>query len=205
MIFGSLSRPIDGARRLAIRAAMVIAILALASPAGAATVFYKWVTADGQVHYSDTVPKGFTGAVTRVEVDTGASRAPVSPGVSAEERAIRGESNQPDLLEQRRETRSRLQASLDSARQRLELAQQALADGQTPGDDEWQVTQKGQPHGPGQVHRSNCHKGADGHLVCPGRVPSETYYKRLDTLQHEVDLAQAAVDEAERAYRRGVD
>ena len=184
---------------------MSLAVLALACHAVAATVFYKWVAADGQVHYSDTPPKGFTGTVTRVEVDPGPPRSPVSTGVSAEDRAARGATKQPDLLEQRRETRTLLQANLDTARQRLQLAQQALADGQAPGDDEWQVTETGQPHGPGQVHRSNCHKGADGHLVCPGRVPSENYYQRLDTLQQQVDQAQQAVDEAEQAYRRGVD
>jgi hypothetical protein len=182
----------------------MLGVLAVTSHASAATVFYKWIAADGQVHYSDTPPKGFTGSVTRVEVDTGASPAPLTPRRSAEERATRGESTQPDLLEQRRETRTRLQASLDSARERLRAAQEALAGGQAPGDDEWQVTQLGLPHGPGQVHRSNCHK-VDGRVVCPGRVPGEGYYKRLDALQHEVDLAQAAVDEAEQAYRRGVD
>jgi len=55
------------------------------------------------------------------------------------------------------------------------------------------------------VAHSNCHKGADGRLVCPGRVPNEAYYARVQQLEDAVKHAEADVEDAERAYRRGVD
>lgn len=191
--------------------AKALALVALAcaafvpAPSFAAT-FYKWVGPDGVVHYGDAPPKGFKGEVMRVEVDPGAHTLPPvapPPAPGAESREL--EKPAPDLLDQRRETRARLEANLDSARARLDLARKALAETGDPQEDEWQTTVGGPP-GPGpQVPHSNCHKGADGRLVCPGRVPSEAYYARVQQLEDAVKRAEADVEDAERAYRRGVD
>ncbi|HXZ49041.1 MAG TPA: DUF4124 domain-containing protein [Usitatibacter sp.] len=196
----------DGGLRGPFLGAVACALFSLSvATAASATprVFYKWVGPDGHTHYADAPPKGFTGQVTRIEVDPGAYAAPPSPGVAKEEKAPSAPG--PDLLQQRRETRARLEANLEQARARLDQARKALADAQEPHEDEWQVTQFSLPVGPGQVPRSNCRKVQGGKVICPGRVPSEQYYERLDQLQQEVKLAEQAVEDAERAYRRGVD
>jgi len=195
-------------RRIGRAAALAVAFAALVPGAVLAASFYKWVDKDGTVHYGDAPPKGFTGEVTRVEVDPQAHTmppvpTPASPGAAPASRELTPAA--PDLLEQRRETRARLEANLAGARQRLDVAKKALAEMGDPQDDEWQTTIGGPP-GPGpQAPRSNCHKAADGRVICPGRVPSEAYYSRVQRLEDDVKRAEADVEDAERAYRRGVD
>jgi len=196
---------IHGAGRGLLVPLAIAALIAVAGGASAAT-FYKWTDAQGQVHYGDQPPKGFPGEVTRVDVDPGEHVATPPKAPSAEERATMGLPAGPDLLEQRRATRARLEANLAKARERLDLAQKALAEAGVPQDNEWQTT-IGQVVDPRatSVARSNCTKNAAGRLVCPGRVPSEDYYQRMAQLEAEVKSAQQAVDDAEQAYRRGVD
>jgi hypothetical protein len=193
-----------------LRAACVgLGMLALANAAFAAT-FYKWTDKDGTVHYGDAPPKGFTGTVSRIDVDPEAHS--VAPAVKPVEKAVPLEPGaapqapaEPDLLTQRRQTRARLEANLERARARLDLARKSLAEAGEPQPDEWQVTLGGPP-GPGaQVPRSNCHKTQDGRTICPGRVPSAEYYSRVQQLEDQVKRAELAVEDAERAYRRGVD
>jgi hypothetical protein len=192
--------------RIARAAALCVACAALVPGAAHAATFYKWTDNDGVVHYGDAPPKGFKGEVTRVDVDPGSRTVPAPPpppGAAPESREAPKPA--PDLLEQRRATRDRLEANLAQARARLDVARKALAEAGEPQDDEWQTTVGGPP-GPGpQVARSNCHKAADGRVICPGRVPSEAYYTRVQQLEDAVKRAEAEVEEAERAYRRGVD
>ena len=42
-------------------------------------------------------------------------------------------------------------------------------------------------------------------MQCPALVPSEAYYDRVRELEEAVKRAEAELDDAERAYRRGVD
>jgi outer membrane protein TolC len=42
-------------------------------------------------------------------------------------------------------------------------------------------------------------------MTCPTFVPTEAYYERVQKLEEAVLRAQAEVDVAEQAYRRGVD
>lgn len=205
----SSRRATRGLTRIVSGASAVLAILVFASSAFAAT-FYKWTDKDGSVHYGDAPPKGFTGTVTPLEVDPDAHTVappakPLEKAVPAEPGAITQPPAEPDLLTQRRQARARLEANLDRARQRLDLARKALAEAGEPQSDEWQVTLGGPP-GPGaQVARSNCHKTQDGRTICPGRVPSAEYYSRVQQLEEQVKRAELAVEDAERAYRRGVD
>jgi len=186
-----------------------LAMLAAAHAAFAAT-FYKWTDKDGTVHYGDAPPKGFTGTVSRIDVDPEAHTVappvkPVEKAVPLEPGAATPAPAEPDLLTQRRQTRARLEANLEQARARLDLARKALAEAGAPQPDEWQVTLGGPP-GPGaQVPRSNCHATQDGRTICPGRVPSAEYYSRVQQLEDRVKRAELAVEDAERAYRRGVD
>jgi outer membrane protein TolC len=119
----------------------------------------------------------------------------------------------PDPLTQRRLTRDRLEKNLEAARARLDLAQKALAETVSPQEGELQVTQ-GQPLPEGSAvpqaasGRSNCTSIATpngARVVCPHLVPAEQYYERIDRMQEQVRLAQQAVEDAELAYRRGVD
>lgn len=183
----------------------IAALVAMGGDALAAS-FYRWTDAQGQVHYGDQAPKGFKGEVTRVEVDPQEHVATPPKARSREERAALGAPAGPDLLEQRRATRAALEANLAQARERLDLAKKALAEGGVPQDDEWQTTigQVVDPQVP-SVPRSNCTKNAAGKLVCPGRVAGTQYYERVARLEAEVTSAQQAVDAAEIAYRKGVD
>jgi hypothetical protein len=186
--------------------ALAAACFVLASGTAHAATFFKWIDKDGVVHYGDAPPKGFAGEVTRVDVDPGAHTMPAPPPPpDAAPESREAPRRAPDLLEERRATRAKLEANLAQARARLDVARKALAEVGEPQADEWQTTVGGPP-GPGpQVPHSNCHKGANGKVVCPGRVPSEAYYTRVQQLEDSVKRAEAEVEEAERAYRRGVD
>ena len=228
--------------------ALAAMLLAVAIPAPAAT-FYKWTDKDGTVHYGDTPPKGFTGTVTPVEVDPGTHTMPSPAPAKAPEKAAAPEPGAqkappaPDLLTQRRETRARLEANLAHARERLDLAQKALAEFTDTGGGDEQYTQrqvdpsavnpnpfpsesrelqKAPIANPdltqsvpatggmlGMAPRSTCRQVVNPEgkkmLVCPTAVPNQDYYRRLQELEDAVKRAQAGVEEAERAYRRGVD
>jgi hypothetical protein len=181
-------------------------LAAVASPAQAVT-FYKWTDSQGQVHYGDAPPKEYASVAQRVDVDTTRNvatppRPPVQPAVVPEPPTAT-----PDLLTQRRLTRDRLEKNLEQARERLDLARKALAETVGPQEGEQQVTQ-GQPLSAPLPGQSNCRTIAtpDGaRVVCPHLVPNEQYYERIDKLQESVRLAEQAVEEAEQAYRRGVD
>lgn len=207
-----------------------LAVAALAAAAGQAlgATFYKWTDAQGNVHYGDHPPKGFTGEVTRMDVDPGATDvAPLSPAAKAESRAPAAPG--PDILEQRRATRTRLEADLTHARERLDLAKQALAE--FTGEASGQVIQQtfdparaatGTPlpvNANGTVPtapsmggmlgmsgtRSNCHVNANKTVTCAGLVPNEEHQQQLAALEDAVKRAEADVAAAEVAYRKGVD
>jgi hypothetical protein len=188
---------------------------AFVSAPAAAVTFYKWTDDRGEVHYGDTPPKAFAATAKRIDVDTTSQpvarpRLPVAPPLAVPEPTAA-----PDPLTQRRLTRARLQKNLDDARARLDLAQKALAETAGPQEGEQQVVQ-GQPlpippdapvPNAGSGH-SNCTSVAtpNGRRVfCPHLVPGEEYYARIDRMQEAVRVAQQAVEDAELAYRQGVD
>ena len=189
-------------------ACAALAAFALAATSASALTFYKWTDEQGQVHYSDSPPKGVHGTVARIDVDPSAHTVPVEPAPPAtppEARAAETSPHEPDLLQERRATRARLEENLAKARERLDHARKALAEGVDVQVDEWQTT-VGQPQPPSfAAGRSNCHRVAGGKVVCPGRHPTEQYYQRVESLQDDVKKAEQAVADAEYAYRRGVD
>jgi len=196
-------------RKAAMAALAFVCAAAFAAPAGAVT-FYKWTDERGEVHYGDAPPKAFAATAKRIDVDTTSQpvarpRPPVAQPVAVPEPAA----EPPDPLTQRRLTRARLEKNLEDARARLDLARKALAETASPQEGEQQVVQ-GKPLGQQDVPspgsgRSNCIKTAAGTIVCPHLVPSEQYYERIDRMQEEVRLAEQAVEDAELAYRQGVD
>jgi len=227
---GSSRATCDAAPRAwrAIVAPFAIAALAAAAGDAFAATFYKWTDAGGDVHYADHPPKGFTGEVTRIDVDPAVNQATVpSPGAKAEARGTAQPG--PDILEQRRATRARLEANLAQARDRLDLAKQALAD--YTGQGSGQVIQQtfspaaaptgtpppanadgsapGAPSMGGMLgmsgNRSNCHVNANKTVTCAGLVPNEEYQQKVAALEDAVKRAEEAVSDAEIAYRKGVD
>jgi len=208
MIWRSCRRNAEAHRWTRRAACVLVAALAWSGADALAVTFYKWIDESGEVHYGDAPPKQYAATAKRIEVDPGAHRvAPVLKPPAAEEPvAAAAPPAAPDILTQRRQTRARLEKNLEQARERLDLAQKALAETVSPQEDEWQTTVgQVQAPGPGQIARSNCHAGPNNTVICPGRVPTEQYYQRLEKLQDDVHAAELAVEDAERAYRQGVD
>ena len=212
--------------------AILALALAVCCGEAVAQVLYKWVDIDGKTQYSDRPPKGFAGAVTRIEPDE--QPAPVPRGVpkaagKPAERAEDAAAAPLDAAAQRRELRRTLEANVAAARLKLDNARAALEAAQTPSDDERQVIQqklqKGRPApgggsattggmlGSGGMHggvvRSNCRtvQGSDGKIVttCPTMVPNDAYYDHVKGLEDAVKAAEEDLAAAEQAYRRGVD
>ena len=191
--------------------------LALACAAGLAhgQVLYKWIDEDGKVHYSDTPPKGFKGTVTRIEPDVAPTpAAPVAPPPRPTAPEVtKAEAPAEDILTQRRAKRAALEARLIAAREKLDAAKKALAEGQDPQPDEQQVIRQDMKPGQGGMYglntaRSNCRKTVTNGketLMCPALLATDAYYERIGKLEVAVRQAEEEVDDAEQAYRRGVD
>lgn len=206
------------------RTVLVVALLFTAVPTWA-QVLYKWTDKDGKVQYADKPPLRPEGAVTKIEIDV----KPDADTRAAPARPVDVGPASSELVARRRAIRTALAAEVARARDRLEAAKTALAAADAPLEDERQVVQqrvdqlRPQPGADsrstggmlgmggmlGGAERSNCRveQQADGRKVttCPTYVPSEAYYDRVQKLEEAVQRAQAAVDAAEEAYRRGVD
>lgn len=200
-------------------ARVLAAALALACAAGfaQAQVLYKWTDEGGKVHYSDTPPKNFKGPVTKIEPDV--APTPAAPAVAAPAKAPAPEVTKTqtappdDILKQRRARRAALEARLNAARANLETAKKALADASNPEPEERQVVRQEMRKGQGGMHglstaRSNCRKTVkDGKEImnCPALLATDAYYERIAKLEIAVRQAEEELDDAEQAWRRGVD
>ncbi|HUL96907.1 MAG TPA: DUF4124 domain-containing protein [Usitatibacter sp.] len=209
---------------------LVASVVCLAALCAPAQTLYRWMDAQGRIHYSDTPPKNPVGPVTRIEPDEKPDTTWKPPAPKAPAAAVDAETAQPpDRATQRRATRNQLEARVQAAREKLANAKAALEAGQDPQDDEHQVIQqrmdKNNPTaGPGSAStggmngmggmlggapRSNCKsaKDATGNVVtmCPTAVPTEAYYERIQKLEDDVKAAEEELAAAEQAYRRGVD
>lgn len=187
-------------------ASILLGAALLPALAGAQTL-YKLVDKSGKTSYVDKVPKGFDGEVTPITIDPATNAAApirLAPPQTRAEDAKEGK----DANTTRKDARARLQLALDRALARLAAAKRALAEGNEPLDDEYQVVQQkidargAKPDAPGP--RANCRRqGAI--FVCPTIVPGERYRDRQESLEEAVRLAEAELAEAERAFRRGTD
>jgi Domain of unknown function (DUF4124) len=189
------------------------AFLAAASVPADARVIYKLVDRKGQVTYVDQRPKAFDGEITEIVLDAPATAAAPTPPrakPAASEVPAKGAT---DINSQRRDARDKLQAALDRARAKLEAAKKALADGGEPQEDELQViiqrsdASKAAPDAAGP--RGNCTRvptDNGGSLwSCPVMTPGEKFRDRQKALEDAVRDAEAEVDAAEKAFRRGTD
>lgn len=193
--------------RAARRALALAWVLALASPA-AAQVLYKLTDRQGRVTYADFVPKNFDGTVVRIEPDASSNVLPSGP---APEAGAASPAPATGVAEDRRRKRDELEKKLRAAQARVEAARKAKELGEEPQPGEMQVVQR--RHAPlkrgESPPRPNCFSAVDPNgvasLICPQQVPLDSYYERQRKLDEELRLAEEALAEAERAYRRGTD
>ena len=192
-------------RPLRVVAALIAASI-LALPAGA-QVLYKLIDKQGKVTYVDKVPPNYEGEVVRLEPDT-----PATPWERPAPVAKPPPKSQPPTMNSvRQANREDLDGKLRAAQQRYAAAAKAKAEGDEVKPEEFQPVQRryplpksGQP-----PPRANCitRNDSDGssYLICPYPVPNDEYYARQKALDEELRLAQEALQDAERNYRRGVD
>lgn len=197
-------------------AALAAALLALAAGGAGAQAMYRWMDAQGQVHYSDHLPKGYAGPFTVIQADTQPTPTPQMPARIPAAAAPPAAADAPapapaqDIATKRRETRRALEARVEKARDKLAAAKKAREEGDALQDDEHQIMQRtGRPADFANIERSNCiySKDAKGKPVamCPALVPSEGYWERIKSLDDAVKDAEAELDAAKEAYVRGVD
>jgi hypothetical protein len=148
---------------------------AFAADAGAA-VLYKLVDPLGRITFSDTVPRGFDGTVTRMDIDTGTNL--ITPTPSGEP-AVRAPIDY-DVLVRRPDTSG--EERLRRAAQRVEDARLALADAQNNSVAEDWVYLGANPLG-------------------MRRMPRPEYQARLDQLASNVVVAEAEYDALRRQWR----
>jgi hypothetical protein len=157
---------------------MLVALLAAfaAADAGAA-VLYKLVDPAGNTTFSDAVPQGFSGSVTRLDIDTGTNLITPSPSGTPVARApVNYEwlTRRPDTSGEER---------LREAARRVEDARLALADAQNNSlAEDWIYLGTGNPLG-------------------MRRMPRPEYQARLDQLAGNVVVAEAEYDALRRELR----
>ena len=198
-------------------AAIVVSLSTALFAASAETFYYRWIDKDGKTQFSDKPPANFKGEVTKVLVDAVDPVRPSSPPTAAPKArpaTVEAEEKAPDLATRRRAQRDQLEARLSQARQNLEVAKKALADGEGTTEDEKQFVRQNFARNERQPERTppprgNCiaSRGSDGRAIwnCPRPIPNDAYFDRQKQLEEAVKKAEEEVTEAERAYRRGVD
>jgi hypothetical protein len=179
-----------------------------------AQVLYKWIDEEGKTQYSDTPPKNPKGPVTRIEPDVAPTVVPPAPKpAAAAVPKTEATPDVPDLAAQRRLKRAALEARRSEARAKVDAAKKALAEASGPEPDERQVVQQEMKKGQGGMHglstaRSNCRKvQKDGKpaVICPAVVANDAYYERLARLEVDLRQAEEELDQADEAWRRGMD
>ena len=166
-------------RPVFIALAILAPVLFAASPAQAdpqTQVIWKLVDKKGKVTYADKAPgKDYPGQVTRIEVDLNANKATLTRvGETAAPTTL--PLTAPELK------RVRADAELARARENLEAAKKALADGQEPTPEE------------------TLRVGKVGGGARP--VPTDAYHARIKSLEEAVTAAEAELARARDAARR---
>jgi hypothetical protein len=145
--------------------------------AGAA-VLYKLVDPLGNTTFSDSVPDGFRGSVTRLDIETGSNIITPSQAATSVLR-----SPVDDRLLARSGVRAATEARLQQAEARVDAARAALEDARNNSRAEDWI-----------YYRRNPTTGAS-------RMPSEEYQARLDQLASNLVVAEAEYDALRRELR----
>ena len=196
-----------GAERRFARAAALAAMLAVGIAHAEIRTLYRWTDAQGRVQYSDRAPPAsFKGEVTRIEVDTDtntkAAETPRAPLVAPD--VLKDVT--PDVGKARREKREKLEAAVRAAEKKVAEAKAAIEQGGDPKEDEQGVVQRrfAKP----QAGKANCRVVVEGErktVICPALAPNEQYYERQKGLEEALRKAEEELNDAQQAYRRGVD
>src|SRR5260221_1978443 len=160
---------------------VVAALLTTACLAGATahpTVLYKLTDRFGHVTYSDSVPRGFAGAVARLDIDPGSSSVP-SEGLPAPLVPAPVQPPSTSIALARSNDEERLRA----ARSRVDTARLALASARDNSTAEDWI-----------YYGRNSVTGAQ-------RMPRPEYADRLDLLERAVVAAEADLGSLEREIR----
>ena len=143
------------------------ALFALFAADAGATVLYKLVDPAGNTTFSDSVPQGFRGSVTRLDIDTGPNLITPSPSSAAPARAP----VDYDWLLRRADTSG--EERLRIAARRIEEARAELAEAQNNSlAEDWIYLGPANPLG-------------------MRRMPRPEYQARLDRLASNVVIAEA--------------
>ena len=146
---------------------LLAALLVFAAADAGAAVLYKLVDPVGRVTFSDSIPRGFDGTVTRMDIDTGSNLITPTPSGEPAARAP----IEYDLLVRRPAVSG--EERLRAAARRLEEARIALADARDNSlAEDW------------IYYPRNPVTGAT-------RMPSPEYQARLDRLASNVAIAEA--------------
>jgi hypothetical protein len=139
-------------------------------------VVWKLVDKKGKITYADKAPpKEYEGKVTRIEIDLNANLATMTT-LGESSPPVRLPLTAPELK------RVKADAELARAREKLEEAKKALADGKDPTPDETQWI------------------GKAGGGARP--VPTDAYHARIKSLEDAVKAATAELDRAQKAARQ---
>lgn len=172
----------------------MVLLVALAAVSGLhAQQLWKYVGKDGKVTYSDKPPK----PGEKAEEVKNDPRVNILETPKATKDGATGKSGAPSQALKdvnsraaaRADQRDKLREAVDSAREELESAKKALEEGRDPLPEEVQIV----------VGRNK--DGAPTGKNAGIRKPE--YYKRIEGLEEAVKKAEAALETAERNYRRG--
>jgi hypothetical protein len=172
----AIARPETPMRTL-IKTSLALLLIAAATEAYGTTL-YKLTDATGAVTYTDAVPKGFSGTVKRLDLDTSAKVAVITPSARAGE----VEATVPDYAEiiRRPSPVDDDEVRIAAARERLEAARQALADArENSSASDWIYFGPNNPVG-------------------MRRAPRPEYQARLESLERNVRIAEDELRMAER-------
>jgi hypothetical protein len=173
---------------------LTVAMLTSAAVSGLhAQQLWKYTDKDGKVTYSDKPPKpGEKAEEVKSDPKVNILESPrtIKDGASgkagASSQALKDVNSRATAREEKRD---KLRDAVDAARENVEAAKKALEDGREPLPDEVQIV----------VGRNK--DGAPTGRNAGIRKPE--YYKRIEGLEDAVKKAEAALETAERNYRRG--
>jgi hypothetical protein len=159
---------------------LVLLVLALGCATASAQALYKLVDRNGNVTYTDSVPKGFDGRVIPIQIDPNLNSSAPSPAAGQRGEG-RGETPAEATI-RRRPVND--EASIEAARLNARAARKAFEDARdnsTP--DDWVYVN---PY---------------GNPVGLRRFPRPEYEARLAELERKATLAEQALDKLERERR----